>query len=453
MAARTSVRVWRGSRGLTSALVYAALEWLLIFLLFLDALFSYLVTKFANFCELQTPCLLCSRIDHIIGYEKPGFYRTLICHAHKLEISSLAYCRVHGKLADVHEMCEGCLFSFAAEKKSNAETYRSLLAKLGSDHICCDGTNHDIHPKLNVDGDGLPIGLHRDKPLEDPLLKDSALESPGTKHCLCCDVPFRTIQQFHHRLFQFKPATSGTTELDIAPSPCLMEHSFSHHRLDLKKKNSKSYGLAAVSNLGSRGFDPLSHIGYTELNISSDSESEVPISDDDAGADDGNAISCEAGAPEDEILDQSIHPESGRIDQIILTRTLSANGNAVVREAGAVEGEIFYQFVQPESGSIDRNILPRTLSADLSEEKLIHQAPMLEPSIPVPCEQLNADEPLEISPLPSAVAVGHGLEELNWNQVGESGTLPLRSETISPHLPPLSANMMEAPIEGFGKCG
>ncbi|KAJ8650394.1 hypothetical protein MRB53_003417 [Persea americana] len=417
MAARTSVRLWRGSHGLTSALVYAVLEWLLIFLLFLDALFSYLVTKFANFCELQTPCLLCSRIDHIIGCEKPG-----------------------------------CLFSFATEKKSNAETYRSLVAKLGLGHMCCDGTNPDIHPKLNLEGDSSPIGLHGDKLLEDPLLKDAALESPGTKHCSCCDGSFRTIQQFHHRLFQFKSIASGTTELDDAPSSILMEEdSFSHWRHGLKKKNRKSYGLAAVSNLGSRGFDSLSHVGYSELNITSGSESEVPISDDDGDDNNGNAITSEAGTLVDEILDRCIHPKSGRSDQIVLPRTLSADGNAVVGDAGALESEILDQCVQPVSGSIDQNVLPGTLSADLSEEKLIHQTPMLEPSIPVPYEQLNAVEPLDISPLPSAVAVGHGLEELNRNQIGESGTLPVRSEIISSHAASSSANMMEAPIEDFGK--
>jgi len=36
-------------------------------------------------------------------------------------------------------------------------------------------------------------------------------------------------------------------------------------------------------HLGNSGFDPLSHVGYSKLKITSDSESEFPFSDDDCG--------------------------------------------------------------------------------------------------------------------------------------------------------------------------
>ncbi|GLT73418.1 hypothetical protein SLA2020_452790 [Shorea laevis] len=97
----------------TTALASAVVEWLLILFLFVNATFSFLVTKFARCCKLQTPCLLCSRLDHVFGSEKLGYYWELICCNHKLEISSLVLCHAHNKLVDVHGMCETCFFSFA----------------------------------------------------------------------------------------------------------------------------------------------------------------------------------------------------------------------------------------------------------------------------------------------------------------------------------------------------
>ena len=125
----SSAKQQRTYRGLATALASAVLEWLLIFLLFANAIFSYLITKFARYCKLQTPCLLCSRLDHVFGNEKLGYYRDLICRNHKLEISSLVLCHAHDKLVDVHGMCENCLFSFATVNKSNSETYRLLVGK------------------------------------------------------------------------------------------------------------------------------------------------------------------------------------------------------------------------------------------------------------------------------------------------------------------------------------
>ena len=57
-------------------------------------------------------------------------------------------------------------------------------------------------------------------------------------------------------------------------------------RNGLKKIRDKFSAPAATHLLGKTGFDPLSHVGYTELKITSESESEVPFSDDE----DGNSI-------------------------------------------------------------------------------------------------------------------------------------------------------------------
>ena len=71
---------------------------------------------------------MCARLDHVFGEPR---YRDLMCGSHKAEASSWAFCHVHQNLADVHGMCEACLLSFAADHKSNLETYQSLAGKLG----------------------------------------------------------------------------------------------------------------------------------------------------------------------------------------------------------------------------------------------------------------------------------------------------------------------------------
>ncbi|KAL2942285.1 Myosin-binding protein 1, partial [Bienertia sinuspersici] len=93
--------------------------------------------------KLQVPCILRSRLDHILGNEKRDFYRNLVYSNHKLEISSSVSCLNHGKLVDVHVMCEECIFSFA-KNELNEETYRILVAKLeGSVHVVV--SHRDLH--------------------------------------------------------------------------------------------------------------------------------------------------------------------------------------------------------------------------------------------------------------------------------------------------------------------
>lgn len=102
-----------GSRSFTRALALAFNEWLLMFMLFVNSIFSYVIARFADYSELQPPCLMCSRLDHIFGRTKhlKKTHWDMICSKHKSEISSLVYCHAHGKLVDVRGMCETCLFS------------------------------------------------------------------------------------------------------------------------------------------------------------------------------------------------------------------------------------------------------------------------------------------------------------------------------------------------------
>ncbi|XP_042503627.1 myosin-binding protein 2-like [Macadamia integrifolia] len=99
----------RNTHRITLVLVYAVLEWILIILLLLNSLFSYLISKFADFFGLKSPCLWCSRLDHVFESGKSRVsYRDLICETHASEISKLSYCTKHGKLAVAQDMCEDC---------------------------------------------------------------------------------------------------------------------------------------------------------------------------------------------------------------------------------------------------------------------------------------------------------------------------------------------------------
>ena len=102
-----------GTHKLVVLLVYAVLEWVLILLLLLNSLFSYLITKFASYFGLQKPCLLCSRVDHIL---EPGKHKKcftdLVCESHAAEISQRGYCSNHQKLAESRNMCWDCLASW-----------------------------------------------------------------------------------------------------------------------------------------------------------------------------------------------------------------------------------------------------------------------------------------------------------------------------------------------------
>ncbi|KAL6142854.1 hypothetical protein ACLB2K_061130 [Fragaria x ananassa] len=230
------------------ALVSASLEWLLIFMLVVDAIFSYVITKFAHYCGLQTPCLMCSRLDHVFGNEKPRYYRDLICGSHKSEISSLVLCRAHNKLVDVNGMCESCLFSFATINRSNAETYRLLVGKLGE------------APNSKADHE-----------IEDPMLGGQYVSFSGTAPCSCCSDS-QSSQGYTHKLIHTKLFGS---EAELEP----LSGAIRQNHEELRKAQDKSSRSVKAIHLRDSGVHPLSHVEYTELKGSSDTESEVHFSD------------------------------------------------------------------------------------------------------------------------------------------------------------------------------
>ncbi|KAF8110344.1 hypothetical protein N665_0085s0070 [Sinapis alba] len=218
-----------GSRSFTRALALAFNEWLLMVMLFANSIFSYVITKFADYSQLQSPCLICSRLDHILG--RTEHLKTsqwdMFCSKHKSEISSLVYCHAQGKLVDVRGTCEACLFSFAATNKSNAETYRLLVGKLGEDSSF--GSNGD--------------------------------QSTSPRYCTCCNQ-------------MWIPQIDSTDEVLAKPETLskigLVGDVRTRKQTSTPKKNVR--------------FNDLPHVGYTELKIHSDTEPEDEFFEDEGVA-------------------------------------------------------------------------------------------------------------------------------------------------------------------------
>ncbi|KAL9235141.1 hypothetical protein vseg_009929 [Gypsophila vaccaria] len=274
----------------TAVLASALLEWVLIFMLIVYAIFGFLITRFARYCELPIPCLLCSRIDNILGEEKAGFYWDMLCGNHKVELSSLVYCHFHEKLVDVRGMCETCLFSFATKDKSNAETYRLLVGKLGEEDLS------------GVDDDETLLDDHSTKNL---------------KHCCCCnelwnprrqtllptmssgfdishlDAPLsRGASQDHDVLEKEAMETQVSSTVvhvremtDDSSVPCgytdlkITSDTESDIQEDLEKDAEKAQASSTVVHVREKTEDPLIHFEFTEANIISDNELEVQASD------------------------------------------------------------------------------------------------------------------------------------------------------------------------------
>nr|KYP49238.1 hypothetical protein KK1_029078 [Cajanus cajan] len=216
-------------KGFIAHLTSAACEWLLIFLLLLDALLSYLLTKFASYCQLQLPCLLCSRLDHILGHEKPELYENLFCSNHKSEISSLVSCHIHGKLADGNKMCDDCLLSVTAKNKRSAKTHRLLVGKLG----------------LVLGGSGS----------QSPSLSRDLFAGPkGTRQCTCCGKLWKSDQNSPRSIQRKSPGRSVLKP--YIPLPCAPRQSRLNHRDSFKKTRDKlsgSEGKTHVSQTSDAG--------------------------------------------------------------------------------------------------------------------------------------------------------------------------------------------------------
>ncbi|RZS11013.1 hypothetical protein BHM03_00042307 [Ensete ventricosum] len=306
----------------------AVSEWSLIIILLVNAVLAYVATRIARFCMLPAPCLLCSRLDPILGNEKREFYRNLFCHEHKADISSLVYCHGHRKLADFREMCEACLLSSAATIRMPKTIFGVNLE---------DG--YESYSKI------------RGEDLDDapPLKEDLEPGSLGAGLCSCCSEPFRLRRKLQAN--KKKKIGGGL------PS----------RRVQLRKRHDKSLDPTAVD------CDLLSHVGYSELKITSDSESDERFSDD-----------------EDDNVD---------------------DGHGLVRVAKDIKEEsVMRRGLRPGMANINQG-LATTVLEDMVPERLIHPNPVVPQRKP-----LNEGDSRDKSPSLMS-RVGHGLEEANWSNL------------------------------------
>ncbi|KAJ0241184.1 Myosin-binding protein 2 [Hirschfeldia incana] len=88
-ANRFATLIHRKTNRITLVLVYAFLEWTLIFFILLNSLFSYFILRFADYFGLKRPCLLCSRLDRFFDPSgKSPSHKDLLCDDHAFEIST-----------------------------------------------------------------------------------------------------------------------------------------------------------------------------------------------------------------------------------------------------------------------------------------------------------------------------------------------------------------------------
>ncbi|XVE57049.1 hypothetical protein DITRI_Ditri04bG0060500 [Diplodiscus trichospermus] len=214
--------------------IYAVLEWVMIFILFLDRFLAFFANEFAKFFELPIPCLLCTKIDHVRFRRNADlYYNDSICYSHKKNVSSLAFCHAHRKLSDIRNMCESCLLSFATEKESDCDTYKSLLGILHKDIELFVDEDHEVHLSL-------------------PASKkdEEIIEKSNDRRCSCCGEPLKVKSSYS------KGKNSSLPSLAPAPSPRFQANrnlDLSHIKYTVPKLNSDDQSEFLDDNDRSRG--------------------------------------------------------------------------------------------------------------------------------------------------------------------------------------------------------
>ncbi|KAL9264646.1 putative myosin-binding protein 6 [Drosera capensis] len=178
--------------------VYAILEWILIGLIFLDGFVAFVANEFAKLFELKTPCLFCTRVDHLLL--GPDYcYNDSICEGHKKDVSSLAYCHVHRKLSDIRSMCEGCLLSFASESRQEAV-----------------GGNGNKNDQRCLFDDELRARLKVPHWVKDEAMRG---EKDDADLCSCCGVPMKVKSTYQKGPSQTFASAASRVSQGPASSP------------------------------------------------------------------------------------------------------------------------------------------------------------------------------------------------------------------------------------------
>ncbi|CAL5194602.1 unnamed protein product [Lathyrus oleraceus] len=372
----SSSRWHKFSTRISTSLASALLEWLLILFLFITAVFSYVITKFASYCKLKTPCLFCSRIDHVIGKEKRGYYLDLICSYHKSEISSLVYCCEHDNLVNIQGVCETCILSTATVDKLNAESSKLLVGKSVEEE---SGSMFD----------------------RDPLLDTSERRIAG--QCSCCSEQFVLNCYDKNFVFTKSTARSRAVDFDVLDD---VENSL------YEKISAKPFVSVRDARVRNDHADRLSRVGYTELKISSDTESEyeVPLSDDDG------------------------------VSEPVLRRD-DAEDDVRVPLTDDTEEDIRVPYEYVELPSVDDS------NEDLISGKLGTSASVFEPLLSEPGMQVENIDIGDIKTVAAAVESGNGLTELKWEKIERSAVCPSPSEATPFNDVPILSSKIGGPVE------
>ncbi|XP_010552696.1 PREDICTED: myosin-binding protein 2 [Tarenaya hassleriana] len=153
--------IHRKTNRFTLLLVYAFLEWTLIFFILLNSLFSFLILRFADFFGLQRPCLFCSTLDRFFHSSASSLsYRDLLCHDHSLQVSRIRFCPTHRRFAESGDFCEDC--------SSSTDLPEDLIERCP----CCGASveNRASQPCPLIDPDSGILGFSDDgKPIGEEI--------------------------------------------------------------------------------------------------------------------------------------------------------------------------------------------------------------------------------------------------------------------------------------------
>lgn len=119
------------TKKITTILVFAIQEWILIILLLINSLFSYLIAKFIAYFGLKPPCLWCSGVGSFLDHHKdPNSYTSIFCEFHATEILKiLGYCFDHRELAESQKMRNEFSFNGRSIELSPKITFCSWARK------------------------------------------------------------------------------------------------------------------------------------------------------------------------------------------------------------------------------------------------------------------------------------------------------------------------------------
>ncbi|BFG43034.1 hypothetical protein CerSpe_293080 [Prunus speciosa] len=392
MAAKenSSVQVQKNLEGFVAILTSAACEWFFIFLLLVDGLLSYLLTKFANYCNLQKPCIFCSRFEHVIGNEKPQLYQDLLCSNHISELSSWIARQVYGK-HDGNETCED----------SNPETHILFDGKLGLD-LGSSGSKRSkqnrnfVHSSVGASPCSFCSRPRRPRENAQGLRRKSPSPKPNIplpRFSTRSRLPRRDGSKKIRDKFPASVTVHGPGRVGWDP----MSHVGGYTELRVCSDTD------SARRPGKIGWDPLSHVGYTELKISSDTDSEFPFSDDDDGS---SFIS-------------GIHEPK--------------------KEGFVVQCASENPFKAPVEG--------------LNPAKQSNVSYKHKPSPSDPCVQPDGSKASEAKVLGANVAVENGFDEPNWQQASRTSNPSALAEHISLDDFPPSSNVVEKNVTGTSDFG